>query len=154
MDADTRRRWKDSIMRHEGLVLAVYDDATGRTVGKGDTLLGWPTIGYGRNLTGRGITKPEADYLLHNDMAAVEAELDALIPWWKSLDQVRQLVVAEMCFQMGSHNVVRGWPKTIDDIRSGRYAQAAVRMRQSKWATQTKARAYYLAGLMERGAWS
>ena len=154
MNPDTRARWKDSIMRHEGLVLAVYDDATGRTVGKGDTLLGWPTIGYGRNLTGRGITRQEADILLLNDMTAVEKELDALIPWWRGLNQVRQLVLAEMAFNMGAANVVRGWPNTLEAIKAGRYAAAASAMRNSKWARQVKARAWTLANLMERGVWS
>ena len=47
----------DQLKRHEGVRLAVYDDATGKPVHAGDTLVGHPTIGVGRLLTdarGRG----------------------------------------------------------------------------------------------------
>ena len=37
--------------------LRVYDDATGRVVQPGQSVQGWLTIGYGRNLVGRGITR-------------------------------------------------------------------------------------------------
>jgi lysozyme len=154
MTPDTRARWKESIMRHEGLVLAVYDDATGRTIGKGDTLRGWPTIGYGRNLTGRGITRQEADLLLHNDMTIVTDELTRLVPWWRSLDQVRQMVLAEMAYNMGAANLVRGWPNFLRRVETGQYLEAAQTMRVSRWASQVRGRAHLLADLMQRGTWS
>lgn len=154
MTPETRERWRNSIERHEGLVLAVYDDATGRTIGKGDTLLGWPTIGYGRNLTGRGITRQEAGVLLDNDMALVEADLDQLLPWWRGLDQVRQMVLAEMAFNLGAHNLVRGWPNFLRRVEAGQYIEAAQTMRVSRWASQVKARAWLLSDLMQRGTWS
>ena len=34
----------------------VYDDATGKTILKGSTVVGNPTIGIGRNLSGEGLS--------------------------------------------------------------------------------------------------
>ena len=85
---------------HEGLVLTVYKDT-----------LGIDTIGIGRNLEGRGISKEELDYmdipsidavyehgiteadayyLATNDIAIVENELTRAKPCVHDLDAVRQ----------------------------------------------------------------
>jgi lysozyme len=52
----------DVLKRDEGLRLKPYQD----TVGK------W-TIGYGRNLDDRGISKYEAEAMLRNDVASTPA---------------------------------------------------------------------------------
>ena len=58
----------EQIMHHEGVRLAVYDDATGKPIVAGDTVQGNPTIGVGRLLTDdRGITEDEVMMLLRND---------------------------------------------------------------------------------------
>jgi len=41
-------RTKKQLTRHEGLRLAVYDDATGKPLEQGDTIVGHPTVGVGR----------------------------------------------------------------------------------------------------------
>ena len=96
---------------HEGLVLTVYKDT-----------LGIDTIGIGRNLQDRGISKEELDhmdipsidavyehgiteedayYLATNDIAIVENELARAKPCVYDLDAVRQLIVMDMAFNMG-----------------------------------------------------
>ena len=92
--------------------------------------------------------------MLSNDMDLVQAELDRLIPWWKRLDQVRQMVLAEMAFNLGAHNLARGWPNFLGRVETGQYLEAAQTMRMSRWAQQVKARAWVLADLMQRGTWS
>ena len=82
--SDVRDVLTRDLLGHEGEVLRAYDDATGRVVNPGDTVKGWLTIGVGRNLVGRGITQAESRYLLANDIAAVDAELDAQLPLWRS----------------------------------------------------------------------
>ncbi len=101
----------DKLIAHEGLVLTVYQDT-----------LGIDTIGIGRNLKDRGISKEELDYmdipsidavyehgiteadayyLATNDIAIVEDELARAKPCVYDLDAVRQLIVMDMAFNMG-----------------------------------------------------
>ena len=49
----------DLISLHEGVKYRVYDDANGKEIKAGDTLVGHPTIGVGRNVAadGPGITR-------------------------------------------------------------------------------------------------
>ena len=101
----------DKLIQHEGMVLTVYQDT-----------LGIDTIGIGRNLQDRGISKEELDhmdipsmdavyehgiteedayYLATNDIAIVEKELARAKPCVYDLDAVRQLIVMDMAFNMG-----------------------------------------------------
>ena len=92
----------DTIIHHEGLRLAVYDDATGNVIESGSKVKGNPTIGVGRLLTaGRGITKEEARYLLNNDLEIVSQELDKNKPFWRTLPDNAQIVVMSMTFNCG-----------------------------------------------------
>lgn len=154
MTPELRNALRHSIAGHEGLVLRAYDDATGRVIQPGDTVRGWPTIGYGRNLTGRGITQGEADYLLDNDLATVERELLAGAPWVAGLDPARRLVLLEMSYNLGAGNLLRGWPTFLGHVAAQRYDQAAALMLGSKWAGQVKSRALHLARLMQTGAFA
>ena len=101
----------DKLIEHEGMVLEVYQDT-----------LGIDTIGIGRNLKDRGITKEELDYmdipnidvvyehgiteadaryLAMNDIRIVENELCKVHPCVEDLDAVRQLILMDMAFIMG-----------------------------------------------------
>ena len=64
------------ISDHEGVILKVYDDATGQELKAGDILIGHPTIGVGRNVAkdGLGISQEEAEFMLMNDIERVEEE--------------------------------------------------------------------------------
>jgi GH24 family phage-related lysozyme (muramidase) len=81
--------------------LQAYDDATGKTLRPGDTLKGNLTIGIGRNLTSRGLSKDETHYLAGNDIALVKAALDRAYPWWRALPMPARLAMADMGFNMG-----------------------------------------------------
>lgn len=124
---------------HEGLELKPYKDTVGKL-----------TIGVGRNLTDRGITKDEAYYLLRNDVAIVITELDKNLNWWKSLDEVRQRVLADMCFNLGISKLL-GFKNTLELIRKGDYEAASSAMLNSLWAKQVKGRAARLANMMRTG---
>ena len=56
------------LIRHEGLKLFPYQCPAG-----------FLTIGVGRNLEGKGITKAEALFLLKNDIADARNDVDALV---------------------------------------------------------------------------
>jgi lysozyme len=81
------------LMRDEGLRLKPYRDTAGK----------W-TIGVGRNLSDRGITRDEALILLDNDVLVASADLDRNIPWWRDLSNGRRRALLNMTFNMG-------WPR-------------------------------------------
>lgn len=145
MTTDARARLRTQLLRDEGLRLKPYVDTVGKV-----------TVGVGRNLTDRGITQTEALYLLENDISRCIRELVEAFPWFVGLDPVRQTVLANMCFNMGIGNTrhgLRSFVNTLNDIQHGRYAEAADKMRLSKWARQVGLRATRLARQMETGVW-
>lgn len=80
----------EQLARDEGLRLHPYVDKVGKL-----------TIGLGRNLTDVGISKDEALYLFENDQREVAGEVSTHIPFFSSLDDARQGVLLNMCFNMG-----------------------------------------------------
>lgn len=118
---------------------------------------GYWTIGVGRLIDerrGGGITREEAFYLLRNDIATAEADLDALEPRWRQLDSDRQLVLINMAFNLGQTRFAgfkRFW-QAIGAFLDGQGAiclsVAADEMMASKWARQVGVRATRLADRM------
>lgn len=137
MDMDTLRA---ELTRDEGLRLKPYRDTTGNT-----------TIGIGRNLSGVGISLAEANALLDSDISRAVADLDRNLPWWKSLDGVRQRVLVNMAFNLGINGLL-GFRHTLDAIRAGNFEAAANGMLASLWAKQVGQRATRLAVMMRTGA--
>lgn len=80
-----REQLKAQLVKHEGLRLQIHRDAHGIE-----------TIGVGRNLRDRGLTGPEAMFLLHNDIAEIEVQLRRALPWFGALDGVRQGALIDM----------------------------------------------------------
>ena len=127
------------LTRDEGERLRMYTD----TVGK-------ETIGVGRNLTDKGIRKDESALMLSNDIAETTASLNQRLPWWNTLTDARQRVLANMAFNMGMGGLL-GFKNTLELVRTGKYSAAADAMLQSKWATQVGQRAVRLSDMMRAG---
>jgi lysozyme len=109
------------------------------------------TIGYGRNLDDKGISKAEAEAMLDNDIAECEAELLKKIPdVYKHLTPNRKAVLLNMCFNLGIKGLL-GFKNTLKLIQMGEYKQASEAMLKSKWAEQVKNRAKRLSELMKNG---
>lgn len=125
--------------RDEGLRLKPYKDTVGKL-----------TIGVGRNLDDVGISEEEARHLLANDVARTVADLDRHLPWWSSLDPVRQRVLVNLCFNIGIGSLME-FKKTLGAVRRGDYVGAAYGMLASRWASQVGARATRLAHMMSTG---
>jgi lysozyme len=117
------------------------------------------TIGVGHNLSDKPITRAAAYFMLHEDLDEVVEQLDENIPWWRNLDEVRQRVVVNMCFNMGWDSVdalgrrhgLKYWPHTLSLIETHRFAEAATEMTLSKWASQVGIRAERLTEMMRNG---
>jgi len=108
------------------------------------------TIGVGRNIDDNGLREDEIDYLLTNDLHAAMADLDHNLPWWRSLDPVRQRVMANMMFGMG-------WPtfsqfaRFFSAVHQHRWSDAATEMINSRWHNQVGDRALRLEQMMRTG---
>lgn len=133
-----RERLRQQLIAHEGLRLMVYTDS-----------LGIPTIGVGRNLQGKGISRGEAIDLLDHDLDECIHDLTAFA-WFPLLDAVRQRVVVDMRFNLGASGF-RQFAQMLQAVAIGDYQQAATEMLASRWAMQTKDRADRLARMMRSG---
>lgn len=127
------------LVRHEGLRLIPYRDTLGKL-----------TIGIGRCLDTRGITEDEAMILLNNDIENVKNNIAKSCPFVLGLDQTRQDVLYEMCFQLGLNGILK-FPKMLAAMRDHDYETAASEMLNSAWHAQTPARCEELAELMLNG---
>ena len=155
-----REDFVNKLIAHEGLRLQVYQDT-----------LGIDTIGIGRNLEDRGITKKELDwmdipsmdavyeygiteadamYLAQNDVQIVEEELVRAHPCVEELDAVRQLVLMDMAFNMGVPRL-RKFTKMWNAVHENKFDIAAKEMLDSRWAIQVKSRSTKLAHAMHHG---
>jgi lysozyme len=132
------RRDEGTVRNSRGRHLAYVD-----TVGK-------LTVGFGRNLTDRGLSDAEAELLLRNDVADHWVELVKALPWVVRLDPVRQRVLANMAFNLGVPKLLK-FHRTLDLVKRGAFEAAAVAMLQSRWAEQVGARADRLAVMMRDG---
>ena len=141
----------DLVRAHEGERRLVYDDADGKTLTPGETVVGNPTIGVGRNLIGNGLSADEIDYLLHNDIAAVQRFLGGY-PWFGGLDEVRQAALTDMAFNEGDRGFA-DFVRMIAALDTGDYATAASELLNSKGARQLPARYQKLARMLDSGQW-
>lgn len=109
------------------------------------------TIGYGRNLDDRGISKGEAELLLRNDIDDTLMDA-ATLPYWEEIDSVRRLVVADMVFNLGLSRFL-GFKKLNAALAIKDYTAAAHEMKDSKWYHQVERRAKVLHKAMLTGVW-
>ena len=130
-------KFKPMLKKHEGLRLKPYHCTAGKL-----------TIGYGRNLDDRGITEEEAERLLHNDILLCSLQLDRDLHWWKHHPENVQMVLMDMCFNLGIAGLLE-FKRTLGYIRDQKYSVAAVEMLKSKWASQVGDRAKELSVLIQ-----
>lgn len=134
-----RAKLMEQLTIDEGRRARIYVDTVGKVTG-----------GVGRNLTDREFSQDEIDLMLSNDIALVEADLDRTMPWWRTMTEARQGVLANMAFNLGISRLA-GFKNTLAYMQAGRYDAAAAVMLDSLWARQVGARADRLAKIMRTG---
>ena len=133
-------RIKAQLVRHEGLRLKPYRCTAGKL-----------TIGIGRNLDDRGISQKEAYAMLERDIHDCEqCLLDEIPNVYNGLDEIRQSVLLNMCFNLGIKGLL-GFKNTLAFIGAGGWERAANGMLASKWAKQVGKRAIELSEMMRKG---
>jgi lysozyme len=140
MTTDEIRQAQDMTRANEGLRLKPYLDTVGKT-----------TIGYGRNLSGRGITELEAAHLFGTDWWEAHESLRSL-SWFSVLNGPRQAAVIDMRFNLGAVGFSE-FTYFIDAMVAKAYKVAAEQMRDSAWYNQVKGRAERDAKMVETGEW-
>lgn len=147
------------LTRDEGVRLRAYKDTKGKwTIGIGHNLDDCGTAPLTRSkadVLANGINQAEIDQLFAHDIAETEADLDGYIPWWRSLDPVRQRVLLNMCFNMGwgagTPHGLHTFVNTLGMIQRKEYARAADAMLLSAWAKEVGMRANRLSAMMRNG---
>ena len=157
---------EDQLILHEGLRLEVYKCPAGF----------W-TIGVGRNLEGKpltkgeqeyilgcsglepeqviatlkecGISKDEALFLLANDIDDAVADLRSF-DWYEDLDPIRKKVVIDMRYNLGPTRF-REFRRMIAALAAGDYTAAAAEMVDSAWYHQVGNRGKRLVRMMQTG---
>ena len=125
MDLETRV--EELLEREEGFVPYAFPDSKG-----------YLTIGIGTLIDkrrGDGISKAAAWFMLREKVVSIAADLDAAIPWWRSLTDDRQAVLVSMVYQMGTSGLLK-FKRTLAAMQRGDYEAASAGMLASKWARE------------------
>lgn len=132
---------------HENWRLKPYDDETGHEITKGASLQGAITIAAGVNLSD-GLSEAEANWLTLSRIAAAAADLNRNCPWWTTLSETRQQVLAELDFMMG-WPVLSGFHEFLAKLQVGNTSGAAEELLNSEEARKAPARMKLLASAIK-----
>ncbi len=142
MDDLTRLHLLAALKRDEGSSLRMYADDRGV-----------PTIGYGHNLTARGISLAAAETILDDDLRATELDLAAALPWTADLSPARYGVVCNMAYNLGVPGLLE-FKHFLAALHAKDYVSAVQEMRASEWARQVGPRATRLMQQMAEDVWA
>lgn len=133
---------ESELIRDEGIVPYAYQDS-----------LGFWTIGVGHCIDSRKGCKLPEEFIysmLDSDINAVIADLNQNLPWWTQLDDVRQRVLVNMCFNLGITKLLV-FQKFLSAMRASNWPSAAAQMQNSVWWGQVGARAARLQQMVLTG---
>lgn len=136
----------------EGDRSLIYDDATGKTFKKGDTLQGNLSVGIGINLM-VPFDPAELAFLEQFRIAKVQKALGAY-PWYVAQDDVRQVAIADIAYNVGVAGLLH-WPRFLSFMAAKDYPAAVQEIRSDAlWLSQVgAARAGRLETMIETGQW-
>ena len=129
----------NQIIRHEGLELKPYKCTSNKL-----------TIGVGRNLEDVGITEAEAKYLLMNDLARVDSQVEHLMPWSAQLNPARYDALLNFVFNVGIGTALL-FENAMAALKESDFDTAAAELLDSRWSTQVGKRAEELAEQIRTG---
>ena len=127
------------LIKHEAIRLKPYRCPAGKL-----------TIGIGRNLEDKGISRAEAIFLCENDILdAIEDLNDIFGPLSSNeLTEARQLVLVDMRFNLGPGGF-RTFKKMIAAVKVGDWEEAAAQMKDSAYFKQVGSRGLRLYNMMK-----
>ena len=131
-------RLEEMLIRHEGKRNLPYECSAGKI-----------TIGVGRNLEDMPLTDDEIMYLLRNDIARCETELNRY-PWFRMMDDARRDACINLVFNLGLTRF-RQFKKMIKAFEDRDYERGADELLDSRYALQVGKRAEELAEIIRTG---
>ena len=155
-----KEKLTELLIKHEGCELEVYQDTKGLdTIGVGRCLetrgltrteceyLKISPDNFIQELKQRGITQSEAEYLLSNDIDYFIKQITKRLDFFPALPETAKIVLLDMAFNMGIDGLLK-FVHTLENIEHGRYIAASQEMLNSKWKNQVGQRAYDLANML------
>lgn len=132
--------------RHEAYRDRPYDDATGKTVRQGDTIIGHLTIGIGHNLE-KPIPREVLIHLLKLDIADATNDCLHAFPWFTELTETRKRAMIDLCFNLGLPRLQK-FVKFLKAMSLGNYDTAANELMDSTWFKQVGLRGPEVVGMI------
>ena len=106
------------IQGHEGWRPYLYDDATGKRITKGSTVIGHPTIGYGMNLDALDLPLEIGTLWYEHQRTRVINELFNALPWTQQLGAGPLRVLVDVAFNSGINGLL-GFHKMLACLNAG-----------------------------------
>lgn len=110
------------------------------------------TIGIGYNLSDNGISDAVIDAMYRERMTIAQNAVQTRLPWFQNLDQIRQAVILNMCFNMG-FTKLEEFQKFLMAMAQSDWQAAVPEMENSVWAEEVGDRAKRLAEQLITGKW-
>ena len=131
---------QDEIANDEGVVYELYRCSLGHlTGGIGHLITEWDEEYYGMPV-GTKVTHEQVDAWFAVDINRTLQDCKEIFPDFNDLPEEAQLVIANMCFQLGRPRL-SNFVKFIAAINERDWIRAADEMENSRWYKQTTARA-------------
>jgi len=130
----------EQLERDEGKRRSMYTDA-----------LGFATFGIGHKAT-TPLSDTAIYQILHDDVAAATANLEAALPWVKTLSEARFGAMINLTFNLGLGGLL-GFQKMLMAMRESRWEDAARELLDSKYATQVGDRAKRVSEQIRTDVW-
>ena len=110
------------------------------------------TVGHGYNIEDNGLPDDIAELLLKRQLNEAKEILEDNVSFFGELSKKRQLVLIDMCFNMGWPKL-RGFKKMFAALEKGDYQEAANEMIDSYWFCDVGIRAKKLVATMRTNEW-
>ena len=119
---------------------------------------GIETIGIGHNMQANPLptnwsfplSDDQVDQLYQRDVSRTTALLDGNLPWWRSLDEVRQRAIANLGFNLGVHSLCT-FHGFLGLLEAGQYDQAADDLAGTLWYSQVGRRGPQIVAMIRNG---
>ena len=131
---------QDEISNDEGVVYELYRCSLGHlTGGIGHLVTEWDEDYYGKPI-GYPVPQEQVDAWFAVDINRTLQDCKEIFPDFNDLPEEAQLVIANMCFQLGRPRL-SNFKKFIAAVNDRDWVKAADEMEDSRWYKQTTARA-------------
>jgi len=129
-------RLRETIIRHEGTRLDMYQDT-----------LGIWTVGVGHNIEEKGISQAVMELMLEEDLAEAVSELKRSVSFFSKMPEQVQEALVNLAFNMGIPRLMQ-FKKTLAYLRDGNFEAAADELLDSRYAEQVGRRADEVADMI------